>query len=470
MIAIFRQQLDQILNVPSTSFDTQRRGRILNSLILILIIAIPFIFLALLVGWLTNILPANEFTGFSRLLLIFFAGCLLSYVINRYGSFNLAATLFLAHFTAIILMSDDLGQVLSGRATLLFIFPILLASLLFRAYASFIAAGALVILSVFIGQIANVEVSYLNQITFFFIALIPWFASRNLEQAITKLQEVNKELDQRVAIRTTELQQTNSELKEQIMERQRANDALRVAHSQALAANQFKSELLSRVSHELRTPLGAILGFAEMMRAGVLGQLTDKQTHAVNQIIENNNNLTVLVNDLLNQAQLEAGKLQLHLAQFAVEEMVDHVYTNLNVLAHKKGLVLTTQIEADVPAELIGDVSKLNQILVNLIGNGIKYTRTGSVKLRVFCPKESYWAMQVIDTGPGIPQEAHEHIFEAFRQLDGSLTRRAEGVGLGLSIVKQLATLMNGSVTLESRVGEGSCFTITLPILEINIT
>ena len=467
MIATIRQQLDQILNVPSTSPDTQRRGRILNSLLLVLAIATVFAFIALVVGRLTNNLPPKEFIGFIQLILIFFSGCLLIYIINRYWSSNLASALFLLQFTIIVLISDDLSQVISGRSTLFFIFPILLASLLFRAYASFIAAGLLVILSIAISQIANIEVAYVSHINFFFLALIPWFASRNLERAIARLQEVNQELDQRVALRTTELQQANLELKEQIIERQRANDALQVAHSQALVANQLKSELLSRVSHELRTPLGAILGFAEMLRAGVLGQLTDGQTNAVGQIIENNHDLTILVNDLLDQARLEAGKLQLNMAPFAIEDLVRHVYTNLNVLAHKKGLILTTQIEPNVPPQLMGDVDRLNQILVNLVGNGIKYTRTGSITLRVFRPNEVYWAMQVIDTEPGIPKEAHEHIFEAFRQLDGSLTRRDEGVGLGLSIVKQLTTLMKGYVTLESNIGQGSCFTIMLP-LEIN--
>lgn len=467
MIPTIRQQLNQILNTPATSPDIQRRGRILNSLLLLLTITFGLAFLALAVGWLTNNLPTVDFIYFTKLILTFFAGSLAIYTINRYWSSNVASALFLLQFTILVLHSDDLSQVLAGRSTIIFIFPILLASLLFRAYASFIVAGLLAILAFTIAQITDAEMFYVNYITYFLVACIPWFASRNLEQAIINLQEINQELDQRVALRTTELQQANLALKEQIIERQRTNDALQLAYSQALVANQFKSELLSRVSHELRTPLGAVLGFAEMLRAGVVGQLTAGQANAVAQIIENNRDLTVLVNDLLDQAQLEAGKLQLNIAPFAIEALVHHVYTNLNVLAHKKGLTLTTQIEPDVPSELLGDMDRLNQILVNLVSNSIKYTPTGFITLRVLRPNEAYWAMQVIDSGPGIAKEAHEHVFEAFRQLDGSLTRRDEGVGLGLAIVKQLTTLMKGYITLDSDVGQGSCFTITLPILEI---
>jgi signal transduction histidine kinase len=129
-----------------------------------------------------------------------------------------------------------------------------------------------------------------------------------------------------------------------------------------------------------------------------------------------------------------------------------------------------THIEANVPSTLSGDLNGLRQILANLIGNAVKFTEEGSINLRIFCPDEDHWALQVSDTGPGIPDEAQAHVFDAFWQLDGTATRRHSGFGLGLSIVKQLTTLMGGEVILESKVGQGTTFTVLLPLHEIEET
>jgi signal transduction histidine kinase len=128
---------------------------------------------------------------------------------------------------------------------------------------------------------------------------------------------------------------------------------------------------------------------------------------------------------------------------------------------------LTINIASEVPVILSGDEGRLQQILVNLVSNAIKFTQAGAVQVHIYCPDAAHWAMQVTDTGPGIPGEAHEYIFEPFRQVDGSVTRHYIGTGLGLSIVKQLTTLMAGRITLESQVGQGSTFTVLLPLLPL---
>lgn len=249
-----------------------------------------------------------------------------------------------------------------------------------------------------------------------------------------------------------------------ITERLRAQAALAQARDQALEASRLKSEILAKVSHELRTPLAAILGFAEMLELGVYGPLTPEQDGIMAEIIDSSNFLNGLVNELLDQAQLDAGRLMLNISTFVPQIMIDEMLAKMNVLAQNKGLTLTTEIASDLPAQLSGDLTRLQQILINLVHNAIKFTPHGAVTVRLLRPDVGHWAIQVADTGIGIPAEAQAYIFEPFRQVDGSLTRRYEGSGLGLSIVKQLAELMAGHVTLESQASRGSTFTVILPL------
>jgi PAS domain S-box-containing protein len=249
-----------------------------------------------------------------------------------------------------------------------------------------------------------------------------------------------------------------------ITERKEAEAVVALARDQALETSRLKTELLAKVSHELRTPLGAILGFAELLEAGVYGSLSDKQQQVTIRIIDSTQYLTSLVNELLDQAQLEAGRLKLNIQSFAPADLVDDTLIRMGVLARAKGLSLTSDIAADVPPALWGDSARLQQILVNLVSNAIKFTPTGAVRMRLYCPDADHWAMQVSDTGSGIPVEAQTYIFEPFRQVDGSVTRAHAGTGLGLSIVKQLTTVMGGEITLKSEIGQGSTFTVSLPL------
>jgi PAS domain S-box-containing protein len=252
-----------------------------------------------------------------------------------------------------------------------------------------------------------------------------------------------------------------------ITERKEAEAALALAHHQALEASRLKTQLLAKVSHELRTPLGVILGFAEILEGDIYSPPSDRKRQMMAKIINSTQYLTGLVNELLDQAQLEAGKLKLNIQPFTPADLVDDTLAKLSVLAQTKGLRLTSDIAADVPITLLGDVARLQQILVNLISNAIKFTQTGAVRVWLYCPDPDHWALRVCDTGTGIPREAQVYIFEPFRQVDGSETRAHKGTGLGLSIVKQLTILMGGEVTLESEPGQGSTFTISLPLQPI---
>jgi len=228
---------------------------------------------------------------------------------------------------------------------------------------------------------------------------------------------------------------------------------------------RMKSAFVSMVSHELRTPLNAILGYADMLKEAVYGPLSDKQSNVMERIMANAGRQLGLVNNLLDQAQIEAGKLTLKVTSFNPADLIDDVQGVMGVLAQTKGLELTSHITDEVPATLSGDRQRLHQILVNLVGNAIKFTEEGTVQVYVYRPDAAHWALEVSDTGYGIPPEAQSYIFDPFRQADDSVTRGHTGSGLGLSIVKQLTTLMGGEITLASEVGRGSTFTIVLPLI-----
>jgi PAS domain S-box-containing protein len=249
-----------------------------------------------------------------------------------------------------------------------------------------------------------------------------------------------------------------------ITERKRFEDALSLARDQALDASQVKGQLLSKVNHELRTPLGGILGYAELLRTGVFGPLSPEQDQALGEIMDSVNYLTAIVNELLDAAQIEARKMTLNLEPCSPYTILRQVEMQLAVLAQKKGLAFSTQAAPDLPASILGDERRLKQIAINLVGNAIKFTPAGEVRLKMFCPDAHHWAIQVSDTGIGIPPEAQGQIFEPFRQLHTSSTREHRGTGLGLSITRQLVELMGGEINLQSEPGHGSTFTVKLPI------
>jgi signal transduction histidine kinase len=247
-------------------------------------------------------------------------------------------------------------------------------------------------------------------------------------------------------------------------ELKRAEQALARARDEILEASRLKSELLVNVSHDLVTPLNAIFGYADMLLSEVYGPLSEEQVRTVQRIMANARQLSSLINDLLAQAQVEASRLELKPNLFSPANLVKDVITSVGVQARAKGLALTSQLADDVPASLLGDPQRLRQILLSLVSNAIKFTAEGMVNICVFRPDASHWALQVSDTGCGIPDRVHSRIFDLFWQLDGSPTREHDGIGLGLALVKELVGLMAGRIELESKVGQGSTFTVILPL------
>ena len=234
----------------------------------------------------------------------------------------------------------------------------------------------------------------------------------------------------------------------------------------ASEANEFKSQFIARMSHELRTPLGALMGLAEMLQQSVYGPLTPPQQDIIQRIIDNAQTLTQVFTELLDQSQIEAGQLRLKARSFSPEALAKKVNSNYLAMALQKGLSMRVEAAPDLPNTLIGDEARIAQVLSNLVVNAIKFTKKGGVTIRVFKSDPAHWAMQVKDTGIGIDAESQAQIFEPFRQADENTSRRYGGVGLGLAIAQQLVQAMQGSIQVESKPGQGSTFTVYLPIRE----
>lgn len=229
-------------------------------------------------------------------------------------------------------------------------------------------------------------------------------------------------------------------------------------------AARMKDLFLAMVSHELRTPINSILGYTDLLLAGIRGELTEAQTETLQRIARNGQHLLELVSDLLDQAQIQAGTLKIAAEPFDIASVLQEVRNACERAAVDKGLAFVTHIEDKVPPSLLGDARRIRQVILNLVTNAIKFTEQGAVHVRVFAPDKNHWAVEVRDTGIGIPEDKLPGIFDPFYQVDSSPTRRASGFGLGLAIVKSLVDLMGGTIKVKSRVGVGSVFTVTLPV------
>jgi len=265
--------------------------------------------------------------------------------------------------------------------------------------------------------------------------------------------------------RNEELQATEEMLRVQIGEYEVAQHFLRQAKQEAEAANLTKSRFLANMSHEIRTPMNGVLGMLHLL---LDSPLTTEQRNMVESAQISANNLLQLLDDILDISRIEAGRLDLSISDFELHALLENTINLLSLQANKKGLELQLLVEPDVPSLLRGDAGRLRQILINLVGNAIKFTSEGTVTLHVSTTAEDAHQATlrfiVRDTGIGIPSDKLNLIFDAFTQADSSTTRLYGGTGLGLAICKQLVELMGGSIGVDSTVGKGSTFYVIITL------
>ena len=217
------------------------------------------------------------------------------------------------------------------------------------------------------------------------------------------------------------------------------------------------------MSYELRTPLSSIIGYSSLVIDGLYGPISDKQRDRLEKILSNSQHLLMLVSDMLDLSQITSGQMQLHRTHVHLDNILIPVWNVIEPLAAKKGLSLTRQ-QPSVAFVLFVDEVRMRQVLLNLLSNAIKFTQQGSITLRVIKPDNDNLRFEVEDTGIGIPSDQFNIVFEEFRQIDSSSTRKYEGTGLGLAITRQLVELHGGKIWVNSIVGQGSTFYIDLPL------
>ena len=227
-------------------------------------------------------------------------------------------------------------------------------------------------------------------------------------------------------------------------------------------ASEHKSRFVANMSHELRTPLAAMLGYAELIEEGIYEPLGEQSLAALARIRSNGKHLLGLINTVLDIAKIASGQFTLNMAEYSIEGVVETVRAATESLAQNKKLALTTEVATSLPLGL-GDEQRLTQVLLNLVGNAIKFTDTGEVRVTANAVNERF-AVSVADTGPGIPEQEQTRIFEQFHQVDNSNTKAKGGTGLGLAIAKQIVEMHGGRIWVDSTVGKGSTFQMELPM------
>lgn len=261
-----------------------------------------------------------------------------------------------------------------------------------------------------------------------------------LERAQEELTAYRDDLERQVAARTEELRRSNEELRE---------------------ATRTKDQFLANMSHELRTPLNSIIGFTDLLRRGLTGPVTDEQVQQLDLVYNAGRHLLGLISDILDLAKIESGEMVPTYEPFEVRDVVDEAAGIVAPQAREKGLALLLEI-SDVPDTIVSDRQRFLQILLNLLGNAVKFTNDGSVTVTVSCPADEL-ILEVHDTGPGIHPVFQADVWKPFHQVRPERGGKPVGTGLGLSITRELVTMLGGSVSLRSSPGEGSTFVVRLP-------
>jgi len=262
---------------------------------------------------------------------------------------------------------------------------------------------------------------------------------------------------------------SRDELDREVTERKRAEEDVKKYAEQLEQANirlqevdRLKSIFLASMSHELRTPLNSIIGFTGIILQGMSGEVTEEQGKQLTMVKNSASHLLSLINDVLDISKIEAGRVELSLEEFSLDDVVREVVETLSPTASEKGLELVTDVPEGIT--LFSDRRRIEQVLMNLVSNAVKFTDQGSVKIAARIPGDDNLEVRVIDTGTGIKKEDMDRLFQPFQQVDISLTKKHEGTGLGLYLAKKLTDLLGGDISAESEYGKGSEFAFTIPL------
>ncbi|MBE9007362.1 response regulator [Fortiea sp. LEGE XX443] len=286
-------------------------------------------------------------------------------------------------------------------------------------------------------------------------------SSETLAQVLRNAIRVYR-AEMQASLALQQLRESHEQLIRKNQELERQRQQIQLQNFKLIEASRLKTQFLASMSHELRTPMNAIIGFSQILLRPKFGQLTHQQRDMIERILNNGKHLLMLLNEVLDFSKLESGRLELKAELFNLKTVVNATIAEIQSLAEAKKLSLQVQINLENPW-IFNDSVRVRQILVNLLSNAIKFTEAGSIWVEVKELSGNRVAIAVRDTGIGIATKDFKHIFEAFRQVDQSITRKYPGTGLGLAIIDSLVRIMGGTICIESQLGIGSMFKVELP-------
>lgn len=415
------------------------------------------------------------------------------------------SVIFIGFLMVLIALSDSSEELYDGRSLIAWVLPIMIGAVIFRPAAAFLIAALIAgLMEFFSYYIIHIDVNYYAMANLFVIAFISWLGMSIANRAIRDARRHaanNEAILKNIAdgVLVLDLQGDflsanpallcmipESEIKQLILKPFAKNfrwkhkvfsvsvsDVPEIGtvavfrdETRRYETERARDALLATASHELRTPLTAVMNYLEFIQVLIkIGKVnTDEFNQHVARALENVKRLHSLVNDILDQAQIQAGVFSLKNDIFNLRLLLEKAHQLLSILIEEKKLSYELKIASDVPAEITGDSNRLHQVLVNLLGNAIKFTNEGGIEVTVSMLLKDRLSIQVTDSGPGIPPEQLPDIFEAFRRGSNYIQRERQGAGLGLSIVKELISRMGGEISVSSEPGRGATFTILLPI------
>ena len=286
---------------------------------------------------------------------------------------------------------------------------------------------------------------------------------RALERRVEREKRARQAAEAQVEERTRELFVTNRELRKLTASLEENQHELEEARDVAIQANGAKSRFLANMSHELRTPLNTIIGYTELLGEELNEVGINDLDEILGRVKGSSHHLLQIVNDILDLSRIEAGRVTFNPTKIDLRAMISDIEALAAPLVKPNNNTFEVELETTLPEHIKHDPTKLKQVLINLISNAAKFTHDGKIKLGIACPDDNLLAFAVSDTGPGIPESKQASIFKAFQQLEGSSSNPMGSSGLGLAITRELCKLMGGDVTVSSKLGHGSTFTITLP-------